>query len=198
MSDHIDNKGTRMGMWFFLYTEIMLFGGLFVLYAAYFHRYTKDFIIAGNETMLVLGTLNTAILLVSSFAVAAAVKAMGRNSSKAVIVLLSITIFLGLAFLFNKYIEWSRDFTHGYYPGSAKMLDGPKGQSIFFALYFTLTGLHALHVFIGTTVLGTCIVLTVKKRITATRMNFLENTGLFWHLVDIIWIFLFPLFYLLL
>jgi cytochrome c oxidase subunit 3 len=68
MSDHIDNKGTRMGMWFFLYTEIMLFGGLFVLYAAYFHRYTKDFIIAGNETMLVLGTLNTAILLVSSFA----------------------------------------------------------------------------------------------------------------------------------
>jgi cytochrome c oxidase subunit 3 len=198
MTEHIDNKGTRMGMWFFLYTEIMLFGGLFVLYAAYYHRYTQDFITVGRDTMLVLGTMNTAILLVSSFAVAAAIRAMSKNSSRVTVALLIITIVLGWVFLLNKYIEWSHDFARGYYPGSDKMMNGPRGQSIFFALYFTLTGLHALHVFIGTAVLSACGILVLKKRITSERMNFLENTGLFWHLVDIIWIFLFPLFYLLL
>ncbi len=198
MATHTDSIGPRMGMWFFLYTEIMLFGGLFILYAAYYHRYSADFIAAGRETMLVLGTLNTALLLISSFAVAAAVEAMSRNSSKKVILLLSLTIVLGLIFLFNKYLEWSRDFADGFYPGSDRMINGPVGQSIFFALYFTLTGLHALHVLIGTGVLGSCLVFTAKGNITAGRMNYLENAGLFWHLVDIIWIFLFPLFYLLL
>ena len=198
MSNHADEKGARMGMWFFLYTEIMFFGGLFVLYAAYYHRYTEDFIVAGRETMLVLGGLNTAILLVSSFAVAAAVRAVSKSSSRTAILLLGVTAILGLIFLFNKYLEWRRDFADGYYPGSDKMASGPVGQSIFFALYFTLTGLHALHVLIGTGILAACLVLTAKRRITADRMSFMENSGLFWHLVDIIWIFLFPLFYLLL
>jgi len=197
MSVHRDDVGARMGMWFFLYTEIMLFGGLFILYAAYYHRYADDFIAAGNQTELVLGALNTAMLLISSFAVAASVEAMGRKASKAAIILLSFAVILGAAFLFNKYLEWSRDFSNGFYPGSDLMVNGPKGQSIFFALYFVLTGLHALHVFIGMCLLCACIILTAKKRITGDRMVILENAGLFWHLVDVIWIFLFPLFYLL-
>ena len=197
MEVNADAKGARLGMWLFLYTEIMLFGGLFVLYAAYYYRYTQDFVAAGRETELFMGTLNTAILLTSSFTVASAIAAMRRKSKKAVLMLLSITILLALAFLLNKYFEWSHKFEHGLYPGSAT-LENEMGQTIFFGLYFTLTGLHALHVCIGIIVLGTCLWLTAAGRITAERINILENSGLYWHLVDIIWIFLFPLFYLLL
>jgi cytochrome c oxidase subunit 3 len=197
MSVHTDDTGSRIGMWIFLYTEIMLFGGLFILYAAYYHRYAQDFIAAGSETELVLGTLNTAILLTSSFAVAASVEAMRRKASSLAIILLCFALVLGTVFLFNKYLEWSRDFASGFYPGSDLMVNGPKGQSIFFALYFVLTGLHALHVIIGMGILCACLILTAKKRITSEKMILLDNAGLFWHLVDIIWIFLFPLFYLL-
>jgi len=197
METHEDNKGVRLGMWLFLYTEIMLFGGLFVLYAAYYYRYSQDFAVAGKETDILLGTLNTAILLTSSFTVAAAIAAMKRGSKKIVIILLGVTILLALAFLFNKYIEWSHKFENGLYPGSSR-LESEMGITIFFGLYFTLTGLHALHVSIGIIVLSTCLALSATERITAQKINILENSGLYWHLVDIIWIFLFPLFYLLL
>jgi cytochrome c oxidase subunit 3 len=197
MEANVDNKGVRLGMWLFLYTEIMLFGGLFVLYAAYYYRYSQDFIAAGRETELFIGTLNTAILLTSSFTVASAIAAMKRESKKAVLVFLSITIILAMAFLVNKYFEWSHKFEHGFYPGSNKLAN-EMGKSMFFGLYFTLTGLHALHICIGIIVLSTCLGLTAAGRITAERINILENSGLYWHLVDIIWIFLFPLFYLLL
>ncbi len=192
-----ETGGARLGMWLFLYTEIMLFGGLFVLYAAYYYRYTQDFIEAGKETELFLGTLNTVLLLISSFTVASAIAAMKRESKKAAIALLGVTIFLAACFLVNKYIEWDHKFEHGLYPGSP-ILAAKMGMTIFFGLYFTLTGLHAIHVCIGIIVLSTNIVLTGKGWITPARMNFLENSGLYWHLVDIIWIFLFPLFYLLL
>ena len=198
MEKHTDATGARMGMWLFLYTEIMLFGGMFVLYAAYYHRYTADFLTAGRVPDLFRGTLNTAMLIISSFAVAAAVEAMRKNSKKLVLLLLSVTVILGAAFLFNKYFEWSHDFAGGYYPGSDSMAAGPAGRSIFFALYFTMTGLHALHVIIGMSVLCACMIFTYRGRITGERITILENSGLFWHLVDIVWIFLFPLFYLLL
>lgn len=198
MGNNADNTGSRMGMWIFLYTEIMFFGGLFILYAAYYHRYTADFVAAGRVPDLFLGTLNTALLIISSFAVAASVAAMRKNSRKLVMILLAVTVVLGSVFLFNKYVEWSHDFARGYYPGSESMAGVPAGRSIFFALYFTMTGLHAVHVIIGIGALVACIIFTFRRGITGERMNILENSGLFWHLVDIIWIFLFPLFYLLL
>ena len=192
-----ETGGARLGMWLFLYTEIMLFGGLFVLYAAYYYRYTQDFIQAGKETELFLGTLNTALLLLSSFTVASAIAAMKKKSRRLAIMLLGATIFLAACFLLNKYFEWSHKFEHGLYPGS-QVLAGQNGMTIFFGLYFMLTGLHALHVCIGIIVLSTNIVLAARGWTHSGRMNFLENSGLYWHLVDIIWIFLFPLFYLLL
>jgi cytochrome c oxidase subunit 3 len=185
-------------MWLFLYTEIMLFGGLFVLFAVYHYRYALDFAAGGRELDLVRGTLNTGILLTSSFTVVAAIQALRRDSKKSAIILLGVTVLLGMAFLFNKYFEWSHKFEHGIFPGSPALANGPPGQNIFYGLYFTLTGLHALHVLIGSGVLGLCLVLTGNGRITGARINLLENAGLFWHLVDIIWIFLFPLFYLIL
>jgi len=185
-------------MWLFLYTEIMLFGGIFVLYAAYYHQYPADFTAGGSELDIVIGTINTVILLVSSFTVASAISAMERRSGKTSLVLLGVTILLGIVFLANKYVEWNHKFELGISPGSDSLLNGPPGRNIFYALYFSLTGLHALHVIIGLSALGTCLVLVWRGKITGTRMNILDNSGLYWHLVDMIWIFLFPLFYLIL
>lgn len=198
MSVQTDNAGIRLGMWLFLYTEIMLFGGLFVLYAAYYYRYSQDFITGGKELELIIGSANTAILLVSSFTVAAAIEAMRKNARKVAILLLCITIILAFAFLVNKYIEWGHKFEHGIFPGSDYLMHAPKGVAVFFGLYFTLTGLHALHVCIGIIVLSINVIFSVRGKITGKRMNMLENSGLYWHLIDIIWIFLFPLFYLIL
>ena len=198
MSSHTDNAGTRFGMWLFLYTELMLFGGLFVLYAVYYYKYSNDFTSGGAEMELFYGTLNTAILLTSSFCVAASIEAIKKNSKKLAIVLLYLTCLFGIIFLMNKYVEWSNKFSHGIYPGSERLAGSAKGVQIFFGLYFTLTGLHALHVLIGTSLMGTCLFLTEKGKITGSKVIILENSGLYWHLVDIIWIFIFPLFYLIL
>jgi cytochrome c oxidase subunit III len=193
MTAHTDSHGARFGMWLFIYTEIMLFGGLFVLYAAYYYRYRQDFISGGGQLELVLGAVNTVALLASSFTVAAAVRAMALQEKTAALVLLGVTALLGLAFLCNKYIEWSHKFAHGIIPGSEHMFSLPRGESVFFGMYFMLTGLHGLHVFIGIVVLSCCLYLCARGRL---RPVVLENCSLYWHLVDIIWIFLFPLFYL--
>ena len=196
MSEHGDGTGARFGMWLFLLTEIMLFGGLFVAYAAYYYRYHEFFVSGGRELELHLGAANTVILLVSSFTVVAAIVALERGSKKISMVLLAVTIVLGALFLCNKYVEWNHKIGHGIYPNSELLAEGPQGRAIFFGLYFTLTGLHALHVTIGIGVIGTCLGLIGTGAITPSRMIILENSGLYWHLVDIIWIFLFPLFYL--
>ena len=198
MHANTDNEGSRLGMWLFLYTEIMLFGGLFVLYAVYYNRYPGEFSAAGRELELAKGALNTGLLLLSSFTAAASIETLRKGAKRAALGLLGSTVLLGLVFLFNKYLEWSHKFAHGIFPGSETLLKGPKGETLFYGLYFTLTGLHALHVFLGCAVLSACWVLVLKGRVTGERMNLLENTGLYWHLVDIVWIFLFPLFYLIL
>jgi len=183
-------------MWRFLYTEIMLFGGLFVLYAVYRHRYQAGFAAGGLELELPLGALNTCVLLASSFAVAAAVESVRRGLKKAALAFLGSALLLGALFLAVKYGEWSHKFAGGLYPGGAALAAGPRGFAVFFGLYFALTGLHALHVAIGCLVLGTCWALVWKEKVRAGKLNILENSGLYWHLVDIVWIFLFPLFYL--
>jgi len=198
MNSKIDNRGAVLGMWLFLYTEFILFGALFLLYGAYYYKYKQGFIAGGKELELIFGIMNTVILLVSSFTVACSIESMKRDMKKASMVLLGITIFLGAVFLFNKYIEWSHKIEHGIYPGSEHLIGGPHGRLIFFGMYFTMTGLHAIHIIIGLAVFSICVYFSFSGRIRSDRINFLENSGLYWHLVDIVWIFLFPLFYLIL
>ena len=192
MTAGADTRGARLGMWLFLFTEIMLFGGLFVLYAAYYFRYRPDFIAGGARLELGLGALNTVLLLVSSFTAAAACRAVERRPGRSA-ALLAVTVALGLAFLGNKYVEWGDKFGQGIMPGSERMLGLPRGQQIFFGMYFMLTGLHALHVLAGTAVLGAFVPLALRSRL---RPVVLDNGALYWHLVDIVWIYLFPLLYL--
>ncbi len=191
-----DIAGTKLGMWLFLYTEIMLFGGLFILYAAYFSRYTDDFITGGKELQLAFGAVNTLLLLVSSFAVAASITAVEKKTLKPAVIFLVSAFVMGGIFLVNKYFEWGAKFHHGIYPNSPDMASGPPGRNIFFGLYYVITGLHGLHIIIGMVLLGICTFMVIKKRIHAEDYVVLENSGLYWHLVDIIWIFIFPLYYL--
>lgn len=193
---HRDDVGAKMGMWLFLFTEVLLFGGMFLIYAVYRFQMPDQFHIAGMELNTGIGTLNTIILLTSSLTVAVAIAAMQKNNRFLSIVLLTITIVLALMFLVNKYFEWSAKFEHGIYPGSEELLKKPNGQILFFGLYYVMTGLHGLHVIIGIVILAFMLKFVIDNKITFDNYAKLENAGLYWHLVDLIWIFLFPLFYL--
>ena len=198
MKTAADKQGVKLGMWLFLYTEIMLFGGLFVLYAAYYARYTADFIEGGKTLDLLMGALNTIVLLSSSFTVAASITAIRRQSKKIALAMIGVSILFGFIFLFNKYIEWGHKFEAGVYPGSQTLDDAGFGSNIFYGLYYVITGLHGLHIVIGLTLLIVSFIFILQERIHAERFAVLENSGLYWHLVDLIWIFIFPLFYLIL
>lgn len=193
---HRDDIASRMGMWLFLFTELLLFGGMFFLYSVYRFMHQEDFHIAAKELNTVIGTFNTAILLTSSLTMALAITAIQRNNRKLSIFFQGITILLALGFLINKYFEWSLKFQHGIYPGSEVLLSKGSGQILFFGLYYVMTGLHGLHVIIGMVLISVMTRLTSKKIITHDNYIKLEAAGLYWHLIDIIWIFLFPLFYL--
>jgi cytochrome c oxidase subunit 3 len=198
MEGHADKLGTKIGMWLFLYTEIMLFGGLFVVYANYYHRYTEEFVRGGQSLSTITGTVNTALLLISSFAVASSITGLRRGNKKAALAFLGAAILMGLSFLGNKYLEWGEKFAHGIYPGSPTLTDGPHGLTVFYGLYFTITGLHGLHVVIGLVLLAVSSGLIWAGRLDPANYLVLDNSGLYWHLVDLIWIFIFPLFYLIL
>ena len=198
MEHTVDTTGKRVGMWLFLYTELMLFGGLFVIYANYYHRYTEDFVAGGQTLNMPIGALNTILLLTSSFTVAASITAIRKGTPKTAMLLLGASVLMGLGFLVNKYFEWGAKFDHGIYPGSPDLTAGPQGLTIFYGLYYTITGLHGLHVVIGLALLSVCATLIWRGRINQEKDIVLENSGLYWHLVDLIWIFIFPLFYLIL
>jgi cytochrome c oxidase subunit III len=193
---HKDYEGAKLGMWLFLFTEILLFGGLFILYSAYRERYPLEFHSGGQHLNVVIGVLNTIILLTSSLTVALSVSAIQKGDRKISIIGLSATIVLGIAFLVDKYIEWSAEIHHGLYPNSPVLMKRPHGDQIFFGLYYSMTGLHGLHILAGIILLFIMLVLVIKEKITSEDFNKLENAGLYWHLVDVIWIFLLPLFYL--
>jgi cytochrome c oxidase subunit III len=196
MSSPADEPGKKLGMWLFLYTEIILFGGLFVLYAVYFSKYTVDFIEGGKELNRMFGAINTIILLVSSFAVAASITAIQNSEKKMAMAGLTTAILCGLIFLINKYFEWGHKIEHGIFPNSEKLIEGEPGQNIFFGLYYVITGLHGIHIMIGMTLLIVSLGFVALGKINKERFALLENSGLYWHLVDLIWIFVFPLFYL--
>lgn len=193
---HRDDVGSRMGMWLFLFTEVLLFGGMFLVYAVYRFQYIEQFRVAGMELDTGLGTLNTAVLLTSSLTMVLSIVATKKSNKKLSIAFLLSTIGLALVFMVIKYVEWSAKIHHGLYPGGEELLSLPNGQIIFFGLYYVMTGLHALHVIIGVTILVFMLVFLIKNDITSDNYMKLENSGLYWHLVDLIWIFLFPLFYL--
>ena len=193
---HRDDYGTRLGMWLFLFTELILFGGLFVVYAVYRFLHQAEFELAAKELDTLIGTINTMVLLTSSLTVALSLTAIQRGKPKLSLLLVGITIALALVFLVNKYFEWSHKFSVGLYPQSPELLNKPPGEILYFGLYFVMTGLHALHVIIGAVILAVMMRLIARGVITKDSYVKLEAGALYWHLVDIIWIFLFPLFYL--
>lgn len=198
MSEHKDYHGAKIGMWLFLFTEILLFGGMFVLYAVYLHRFPDEFHAAGKELDALLGTVNTAVLITSSFTMALSISALQKGKKKLAMILVGLTILFAFTFLVIKYFEWGAKFHHGLYPDSPELLKLPKGQIVFFGLYYIMTGLHGLHVLIGMVVLAFLLVFIHRNRVTSDDFVMLENAGLYWHLVDLVWIYLFPLFYLIL
>jgi cytochrome c oxidase subunit 3 len=146
METHRDDIASKIGMWLFLLTEMLLFGGLFIVYSVYRFRNPEAFHLAAHELNTFIGTLNTAILLISSATVAMSISAIQLKNKKFALVLLAITIILGLVFLVNKYFEWGAKIHHHIYPGSELMAQRGQGDVLFFGLYFFMTGLHALHI----------------------------------------------------
>jgi len=193
---HRDDVGSRMGMWLFLFTELVLFGGMFILYSVYRFTYADDFHIAAKELNTVVGAFNTAILLTSSLTMVLSIIAIQRNQKSLSLLMQALTILLGLFFMVNKYFEWTEKFHHGIYPGSEELLAKNSGEILFFGLYYMMTGLHGIHVLVGMILIAIMAVATKRDLINHSNYVRLENIGLYWHLVDIIWIFLFPLFYL--
>lgn len=195
-AEHYDPVAGKIGMWLFLFTEILLFGSMFICFAVYLALYRVDFQHASTYLNKILGAANTAILLTSSLSMALAIATLARGNRKLTQLLLATTIAFALAFLVIKSFEWGHKFETDIYPKSATMLAKPVGEQVFYGLYFTMTGLHALHVLIGAFVILLAMWLIARGKISRHRIIFLENTGLYWHLVDLVWIFLFPLFYL--
>jgi cytochrome c oxidase subunit 3 len=192
----IDYTGAKLGMWLFILSELLLFGGMFILYGVHRYNAPADFHKASTELDAILGTLNTIILLTSSLSVAVSITAIQKGERRLSMVLLMVTMALGLLFLVNKGFEWTTKIGHGIYPNSPPLLARPKGEILFFGLYYVMTGLHGLHVLVGVCVLCVMLILIEKNKISQMHFTPLENSGLYWHLVDIIWIFLYPLFYL--
>ena len=194
--EHRDDIGSKMGMWLFIFTELFLFGGLFLVYAVYRNMYSKEFHDAALQLNVFIGAINTVALLVSSMTVAMSITAMQKNDIKLSLRLLIVTLLLAGVFLVNKYFEYGHKFEVGLYPGSDLMMNVKHGAYLFIALYFFMTGLHGFHIIVGMVLLTVAYFKIKNKSITPDNHTLLENVGLYWHLVDLIWIFVFPLLYL--
>ena len=193
---HRDDLASKTGMWFFLYTEMLLFGGLFIVYSVYRFRNAVAFHLAADELSVTIGTINTIILLISSTTIAMSITALRKQNKRLALLLLGITIVLGVAFLVNKYFEWGEHIRENIFLGTPELAMRGHGDVLFYGLYFFMTGLHALHIIVGLVFILVIAVKISKDKINSGNYVLLENSGLYWHLVDLIWIFLFPLFYL--
>jgi cytochrome c oxidase subunit III len=190
---------SQIGMWLFLVQEIMFFGGLFTAYVVYRNKFYHAFETASNTLNLPLGAFNTAVLICSSLTMALGVHSAHTGRKKTLVLFLILTVLLGSTFLVVKYFEYSDKFTHHHVPGRHFEFHGadPQHAEIFFSLYFGMTGLHALHMIIGIAILFYLIGRAAKGWYTPEYFTPIEMFGLYWHFVDIVWIFLFPLLYLL-
>lgn len=248
-----DIEGAKIAMWMFLFTEVILFAGLFIAYAVYRFKFGADFYNASSDLNTALGAANTLVLLTSSLTVVLAIEALQKANRKLALWMLGATIALAGAFLVVKYFEWGAKIHHGIYPGSLEMLTNHSpGENAFYNLYYAMTGLHGIHVVLGMGILGGCFYFIGRKPVVSETIDYnilqtlknknarlavvsdsgtelgsvgdldetmdrveirfisqpvkekldprniikLENSGLYWHIVDVIWIFLFPLFYL--
>jgi cytochrome c oxidase subunit 3 len=187
-----------LGMWIFLVTEVLFFGGMFTSYLVYRSLYPEAFAIASKHTVILIGAVNTAVLITSSLTMALAVFASQEGNRKATVSFLSITWLLGFAFLIFKAIEYTIDFKEHLVPGPGFEMPGtnPGHAQLFFSLYFIMTGIHALHMIIGLSVLLVILYMARRGDFSSEYHSPVEVMGLYWHFVDIIWIFLFPLLYL--
>ena len=198
-------RAASLGMWLFLSTEIMFFGGMFCAYLIYRRLYYTEFAAGSRSLDVTLGAVNTAVLICSSLTVALGVRAAQMGKRKLLVVLMLLTLVFGVAFLGIKGVEWNSKFKEHHVPGAAfhfeqTALDGkpidPQHIQLYFSLYFAMTGMHALHMIIG---VGMFLYLTYhswKGRYGPEYFTPVENGGLYWHFVDIVWIYLFPLLYL--
>ncbi|HEY9721748.1 MAG TPA: cytochrome c oxidase subunit 3 family protein [Oscillatoriaceae cyanobacterium] len=191
-------EAATLGMWVFLGTEIMLFGAMIMGFCAYRISYAQAFTEASHHTDLLLGTANTAVLLTSSLTMALAVRSAQLGSRKWLTGLLFGTMGLGIVFLVLKIAEWIEHYQHHLLPGAGFVFPGPHSATaeLFFYFYFLLTGIHALHLTIGCGVMAVLAILAWRGKFTPAYTNPVEIGGLYWHLVDIVWIFLYPLLYL--
>jgi cytochrome c oxidase subunit III len=194
--EHRDDAASRIGMWLFIFTELFLFAGLFLVFTVYRVKYHEGFHLAAQELNVTVGTINSIILLLSGMTMGISYLAIQKANSKLTLAMLAITILLGIIFLVNKYFEWSVKLEHGLYPGSPELISLSHGDVMFFGLYFFMTGLHALHLIAGLIFIAIAFGAVVRGKVHSTKYALLENCSLYWHLVDLVWIFLFPLFYL--
>jgi cytochrome c oxidase subunit III len=191
-------ESSMLAMWIFLATEIMFFGGLFAAYTVYRALHPSAFEAASRHLDIVLGALNTGVLLTSSLTMALAVRCAQIGKRQSTVVFLIVTMLLGAAFLGIKGTEYYQKYTDHLVPGASFSFPGPfpREAEMFFYLYFAMTGLHAIHMIAGIGVVSVMAVQAARERFTAAYYTPLEVAGLYWHFVDIIWIFLFPLLYL--
>jgi len=191
-------EAATLGMWLFLATEVMFFGGLLMAYLLYRVWYPQAWSEGSLELDIVLGGINTVVLIGSSLTMALAVRAAQTGQQRATVVFLLLTMALGLTFLVIKFFEYKHKFELHHVPGPNFHFEGPLAPQveIFLSLYFALTGLHALHMLIGFGLMSVMLWMAVKGRFSPQWYTPIEMAGLYWHFVDIVWIFLFPLLYL--
>ncbi len=191
-------EAVTLGIWAFLITEVLFFGGLFTGYAVYRANYPQAFAEASHHLDILLGGINTMVLISSSLTMALAVHAAQSGKRQALVAFLLATIFLGVVFLGIKVIEYGHKFEDHLVPGRAFTFPGPHAQQVqlFFSFYFAMTGMHALHMIIGIAILSVLVARAWRNRFSAAYYAPVEVTGVYWHFVDIVWIFLFPLLYL--
>ena len=193
----------KMGMWLFLVTEILLFSGMFVAYAVYRAWHPEVFAHASELLDWRLGGLNTLVLLASSFTVALSIHFVQKGQNRKVVVLLLMTLLCATIFMVIKYFEYTGKFAHGIFPGAGFAPHGDHYAEYdipfapqFFSIYFIMTGIHGVHVLVGMGLFVWLVTRVVRGHFSPAWYTPVELTGLYWHLVDIIWIFLFPLLYL--
>jgi len=203
LAHHFDNleqqaEATTLGMWVFLVTEVLFFGGLFLVYTVYRTWYPQAFAAASHELVVWAGTLNTAVLITSSLTMALAVNAAQSGERRLLLLFLAVTMTLGCVFLGVKAFEYYTEFREHHVPGPGFAFEAEQFRhaQIFFSLYFLMTGLHALHMIIGLGIMSVMLWWSYRGVITREYYSPIEISGLYWHFVDIVWIFLFPLLYL--
>ena len=199
--DSLDQQkeASTLGMWVFLVTEVLFFGGLFMVYTVYRSLYPIEFAASSRELVVWAGTINTFVLITSSLTMALGVRAAQLGERRTVMIFLALTMFLGCVFLGIKAFEYYKEWAEHHVPGIgfefSEASYAPHAQ-IFFSLYFVMTGLHALHMVIGLGIMSVMFWWTWSGIVTQEYYSPIEISGLYWHFVDIVWIFLFPLLYL--